>query len=503
MVTYIKLDIASTTYTDLLSTNVTNTIGDNNSSSHFTVQLKNINGIYSDTFSINDEVEIWAEKDVSPATTKIFTGIIEDIKFKGKEQDETITISGRDYTARLMDRNVEPEVYNDDDIADIVIDIMDKYVDTITRTNVTASTGITLNHISFNQTPVYDALKQLAEMCDHIFWVDTNKDLHFQSKGVTSSGETLNNTNVRKATFKETDREVYNDVWVYGDTFLTGREDTFTGTGTGSVFTLAFKPHNTNVTVNGSIQYGGVFGIYTDVPSGVQYLVDYHDKQIIFASGTACGDNIPALNGSITTSYQWDRRIVKHGTNEESIARYGKKTKIIVDRNIMKPKQAADTVSQTLDLFSEPRKQGNIDLQNIVYLVPGQTVIVNLPNHNIDNVTYTILESKYIFTQSSMLSDEVLKVKVADKIKDVVDTIKQILLDMKKMQAADTSSEILTRMMWGAGSAGFRVKTWALNTNAIGSEFIIGHPINSELDGNYHMWDGTYDWTYSTSGGEA
>lgn len=67
---------------------------------------------------------------------KVFTGLVEDIKFKGKAVKETIEVSGRDYSARLMDRTVEPEVYTGLSAGSIVIDIINKYTEGISTSGV-------------------------------------------------------------------------------------------------------------------------------------------------------------------------------------------------------------------------------------------------------------------------------------------------------------------------------------------------------------------------------
>ena len=126
--TWVKFTLDGVEYSDFIQLDVTNSIGENNNSSYFTGMFQNIHGNKATRFNINDEVKIYATKDYDPPpissanTIHIFTGVIEDINYDGKEQFETITISGRDYSVRLMDSTVEPEVYNNQDVATIVED---------------------------------------------------------------------------------------------------------------------------------------------------------------------------------------------------------------------------------------------------------------------------------------------------------------------------------------------------------------------------------------------
>ena len=107
MVIYTKLTIGGDTYSDFLDMRVESNIGDFNSTSNFTITFNNFTGIHKDDFSLNDEVIIYADKDTDPATTKIFTGIIENVSFQGVSEDEIITLVGRDYGAVLQDMTIQ------------------------------------------------------------------------------------------------------------------------------------------------------------------------------------------------------------------------------------------------------------------------------------------------------------------------------------------------------------------------------------------------------------
>ena len=59
MVVQTKLDINGKTFTDVDKLEVTSSIGDNNSVSHFKALIKNYAGEYASTFSIGNDVEIF------------------------------------------------------------------------------------------------------------------------------------------------------------------------------------------------------------------------------------------------------------------------------------------------------------------------------------------------------------------------------------------------------------------------------------------------------------
>ncbi len=481
MVVETKLNIGGTFYDDMRDMLVISSIGENNSSSSFKIIFPNLSGNHKTDFSIGNEVGIWADKDSTPATTKIFTGIVENIKFKGRFQREIIELEGRDFTAKLMDSTVEPVVFNNTEVSSIVTSIISDNVEDITTNNVETTTT-TLNYIAFNHIPVFDALRQLAELSGSTFFVDTDKDLHFVTKSSTSSGVTLAaGTNIIESRFKINDKELYNRVWVYGDRELTGIRDKFQGDGTGSIFNLSYRPHNTEVLVGGTgsvTMQGGIFEVVVGAPtSGIQYLVDFDQQKIIFTSGTEAGNNIPAGNASIFVDYDRSTPIIKFGETRDSVTNFGVHTKVVVDKNIKDPQMASDQVVSILNQSSEPATEGTIEVEGILVLTAGDTIIVNEPFYNINNITYDILEVKYAFNKENNFADKVLTVRVSRRLKNVTDTIKQLILDIKKLQADDIdTADVISRLEFGTGSFTIKVKDFFVKTRTVGSSFILGHP---------------------------
>ena len=227
----------------------------------------------------------------------IFTGILEKRSFEGDNNTQRILLSGRDFSARLQDATVEPKVFTNSEISTIVKDIIDNNVSNITTTNVNVTT-VTLPRISFNHTPVFDALQQLAELAGFRFYVDVSKDLHFEEKDSSDSGIILNTTNIVRGKSETTREGLANIVFVYGARQLTGKEEFFSGgspfvnSQSGSVFTLKSKPFNTEVRTSdfpGSVLIGGIFGLFESFISGTDtafdYLVNFEDRKIILVSG--------------------------------------------------------------------------------------------------------------------------------------------------------------------------------------------------------------------------
>lgn len=483
-------------FTDSDNIQVVSSTGEDNSAQRFTATFDNENGRNKSNFTVGDEIIVFGSDLVNVHTysfpytfnitliNKLFTGILEDISFSSVSEKESITISGRDYTARLQDATIEPVVYNNQEISVIVKDIIANSTTDVIAGKFVQVTSVTPSRQIFNHIPVFDALKKLADLAGFFFYVDSDKQLHFETRSSVSSGITLDNTNIIKSSFKTTDKEIVNKIWVYGGRVLSGAQDVFATAGTGSVFTLSYKPHNTNVFVGaGSVPYvGGVFEIAgATLGSPLQYLVNFNDKQIVFVSGTIPGNHIPPL-GSVRIDYQRSVPIVKFGQDSSSITTYGPHSKVVVDRNITDPSIAEDLVSDELTRNSTPFRQGNLGLRGVFNLIAGNTVTVDLPLININAIAYELLEIKYNFNMQNNIRNTVVDVKVSKKIKDVTDTIKQMILDIKKLQAAEIDpSDLITRLENATGSFGIRISQWYLSTRNVGAAFILGHAANGKL----------------------
>ena len=485
MTIFTRLVISGVTVTDKFNSQVSKTTGENAISSTFSVTIDNFNGINAGSWSLGDEVNIFADKDTNPATTKIFTGILENLNFQGKNLNEKMLLTGKDFTSRLIDRTVEPEVYSNLPAGSIVKDIINKYTDDITVTNVNDSPTI-VEKITFKQMPVYDAVQKLAKQANYVFYVDNDKDLHFEEKSTVSSNLTFDSGNVIKSDFRERRDSVFNEVWVYGDKYLDDHSETFTAGSPlgGSIFTLAHNPFNTEITNAGSKQGGGVFGMAVVPLSGTNYLVDFDSSQIIFTSGTTIGDSVPASGNEIIIKYDRALPVIKVGRDNASAAQFGKRVKVITEKSIKDPVEATALVKSKLNELKNAEKEGNINVQGVVDVTPSQTCLVNLPQENVNNITYDIIEARYNFNKSNNLKEEVLRIKVNKRLTNITDKIKDLALRIGEIEAGDISdSDVLTRLEFTTGSLLVPGSAWQISSRtATGSVMIWDNS-------RYNTWD--------------
>ena len=505
MVIYTKILINdTTTFRDFNSCKINKTMSDYNSVSSADINLDNERGCNKELFNIGEDIKIYVEKDVNPPTNIEFRGVIDKISYKGKEQNETIIIKCVDYTTYLKDNTVQPIVYTDDEISVIVKNIISNEIPSVTTTNVN-TTDVTLERIGFNQISVFDALKQLSELADYYFYIDKDLDLHFEEKSSVSSGETLNNTNILNLSTNISRKDIINKLWVYGDKILTEVKEDFDLDG-GSVISLNYKPHNTSIEITGGkIQGGGVYQMSNIPSSGERYLVNYDDQQVIFTSGTEAGDNIPASGLSGTILYYRNKPIVKYGERADSYNSYGVMEKVIVDKTIKDPNTAVNKVNSILNRCSNPLSDITINVDGIISLTPGNTIIVNMPNHNLDNIDYEILKATYNLNNKTMMSEQVLSVTLNKKIPDILDTLKNIILNQKRVEAGEMDeADVYTRLQNAELSYHFFINEWKVSTKDIGSRFYLGSPVSKNgwlgSPGSYYLTSGALPETIIASG---
>ncbi len=478
----------STIFTDFKNLKVQITNGDYNSSASFQVVFDSPFGRHNDDFTIGKEIVIKADKDANPTTT-IFTGILERVQFKGFNNTETVALSGRDFSARLMDATVEPQVFTNSEISTIVKNIIDNNVSDITTTNVKV-TNVTLPRISFNHKPVFDALEQLAQLAGFRFYVDVNKDLHFEEKDSSSSGIVLDNTNIVRGRFDTTREGIANKVWVYGARQLTGFQEFFSGGSpnvggkTGSVFTLKSKPFSTEVRTSdfpGSVLIGGIFNLFEGPVSGVNapdYLVNFEDRQIILISGTDTGkNNLITSGGSVIVDYDRETPLVKFGMSRPSVTAFGPKTLIINDKAIKDPEQAKQILNKALEAGT-PLDKSEFDLKGWFTFTIGQTVEAIMSDFNINEPTWPILNITYIFDKNSVESERVIKVRLNNKITDITDTVKELSRRIGALEAEDLQAgDFLTRLEFSLGSLVNIGSAWSVAKRGLGSSWILDNRV--------------------------
>lgn len=458
---------------DTKSLRVNRAISETNQASDFNLLIDSPFGRHKTDYNVGDDVIIKADQDAA-ATTTIFRGIVESKEFEGEGLNQRLRITGRDYSARLMDNTVEPVVYTNTEIGSIVRNIVTNNLSDIGSVNVT-TTQTTLPRIAFNQNPVYDAINTLADLAGYSFYVDTNKDLHFELVGSSSTGLTFGSGNIIEAHIRTTRENMGNKVWVYGDRYLAGFREILDSQHPGSVYTLQFKPHHSEISTNltgGSVLKGGILGLTNELISGTDYLVNFHDKQLVFVSGTQVGySTIPSAAGSVIAIYDREIPIVKYGENRQSISSFGAKTRVINDKTIRDPNTAVQILNAELKK-SDPLNNMELELRGWFTFSPGQTANVSIPDYNISQSGVQIISMNYNFSPVNNSRESVISIKLDKKEVDITDKIADLKKRLDLLEGLDRqSTDVYTRLETTTGSFLMIGSYYEVRAKWHGSEF--------------------------------
>jgi hypothetical protein len=494
MTIFTKLTIGGTEYEDYHRVKIKRTQDEANACSTFSADLDSPYGRHKSDFTIGEEIIFYAENSANP-TTKIFVGILEKINFKGEGTSQKVYLEGRDYSARLMDMTIKPIVYTNTEVSEIVKNIISvNSIPDITVNNV-LTTSTTLKRISFAQTPAFDGITQLANLASqegYIFYVDTDKDLHFEPRTTSDSGVTLNNQNqnLLSTDYDKSRQGMANIVYVYGDRYLAeAPNEKFTlgspwGLGS-SVVTLQHKPHNTKVSYLGSVLRGSVEGMVVYPTSGTDYGVSFDDKQIIFYSG---GDfpYFPASGGSVVIAYDRDLPIIKQGQNDASIRLYGPKELKIQDNTIKDPATATAILKQKLT-DSDPLNRIECQVKGWYVLNPGQTISIELSDFGlVENLN--IVEISYSFDKNSIQKEDVINLVIGNKFIDITDKIKEYKAAIDRLNSQNLQdSDTISRLISTTGSIALVGSTWKIYGQSIAGDGLVWG------NGAFGIWN-SFNW---------
>lgn len=408
---------------------------------------------------------------------KLFTGTVELIDFQGQELDETVTMQGNDYSSRLLDNTVPPVVYTNTEVGSIVRNLITENTTEIGSQFIN-TTSTVLKRISFNEIPIYEAVQQLADLSGYMFYMDNDKQLHFELAGSNATGNTFGSGNIIRTVFDKTKEGMANVVKVYGDRYLLAApRESYVVASQGSVFTLGYRPHSTNVSTSltgGSLLKGGIFEVNSTVYSGIDYLVNFDDKQIILVSGNntlITYNNIPPDGGSVVINYDRSLPIIKAAEDLVSISAFGAKTKIINDKSIKDPNTAKAILNAEIQK-SNPLNNLQLLVNGWYGLEPGRTVNISLPNFNIVESGVPIVQINYNLSPQTIHDEEVITLTLDKRPVDLTDKFRDITKRLEAIEAQDRlETDTISRLQYATGSFIFVGSRYFASMKWNGSEF--------------------------------
>ena len=298
-----------------------------------------------------------------------------------------------------LDAELVSQEYQNMMIGDIIADILTNYSTGFTGNNVFCS--FTVTDIVFNQIPISQALKRLADLVQYDWYVDPYKDIHFFPKyaelapfNLTDSSGNYNNTSLQTV---EDGTQLANEVLVRGGTYQ-GAIYTDTITVKGSVtasWVLPYKFDETTltITIDGVSKTVGIFNQDTFASKDVLYRDT--DQSIQVENPLSDGDTI-AFSGTPLIP------VLAVAADSTSIALYGVREKLVEDTSITDINTARQRAIVELKAYKDPLGQANFDT-----LTPGlhvgQVININSARRGV-NDDYIIRQVTFqIYTPTSFI----------------------------------------------------------------------------------------------------
>lgn len=369
--------------------------------------------------AIGDEVIIYDDDD------KIFGGNIIGMEEIYEAAGYLIfQIDCVDYT-NLMDKGLVVEVYQDKTVNDIIEEIRDDYMPAgFTLTNVNCDKVV--NYIAFNYEQPSKCLQILADLFNYDWYVDYDKDIHFFAKESNDSPFDLTDLNgnylLNTLRLRRDNSQLKNSVIIRGGEYL---GDSYTeyqlGDATKTDFKLAYKYSGLTVTVNAVPQDVGVD--FLDDPTLHDCLYNFQEKIVKFRN-----DNKPGNGVSVNISGLPYVPVIVKVTDNNSIATFGEKEFVIVDKTIKSNQAAKDRAEAELEVYKTTISEGSFRTHK-KGLRSGQTINIQSILRNI-NETYLI--NKVVMTmrnsEKSMFYDITL---VTSKTFGMIEFLQRLMMDEK------------------------------------------------------------------------
>jgi hypothetical protein len=160
----------------------TQTIG----SGSFTAKCMDRNQALFNTVNVGDEVEIFMNE--IEVENKVWGGYLES-KTYDKSISNLLTLSGRDYTSRLLNQYFT-QTYSAQELSVVVKDIMTNQSD-FTTVGVGTTSGKAIN-ATYTKRTLFDAIKTACDQWNYIFQVDMFRDMWIRdATTVVAAGNAL------------------------------------------------------------------------------------------------------------------------------------------------------------------------------------------------------------------------------------------------------------------------------------------------------------------------
>lgn len=431
----------------------------------------------------NDEILIEGSEDGGSTWKHVLLGIIEGPKKIVSTEGLKVRLNVSSYLKILENRPIS-EVFTDITVEELIIELIERDAPELSTNNVNAP-DTHLDKIIFTNKTLKETMEKITEIIEdeYVYYVDQDKDFHFEPDGETFSGETLEyGVNIAEAEIGPDEENLINFAIVYGQNQKTRRVEEITFDGTEQTFETEFKPgavEVVNQTTNTTLS-GGVRGIDSLSSSGIDYIVDFQRREI----------TVEAQGDGDTGEIRYDRGhpVFASARDVTSIAEYDPQKKQVMGENIEEQDLAQKLANKLVSKFSEPLLRGEIEIEGIMSLKAGNSVDVKIPTQDIDD-RLTIKEVEYEYNGDNFVQT----VTVNEVLGSVEETIRNHETRIKELEGQVSGSlELVPQFTFpsdtlaieesGSVEISSREDSFVLGTSLLGSAHLFETATDTDTD---------------------
>jgi hypothetical protein len=335
----------------------------------------------------------------------LFGGFVSRIKKQetGEGQLFVYDVEATDYTYVVINKNAQ-RTYEDQTLQYIVEDLVDTYIDAgygITYTNV--EVGPTINTIAFNHITLRKAFEKLAAVTGYEWWIDYEKDIHFQAKDSEPAPEDITDStgNMIDINLSVDTSQLRNSVVVKGGKEETSSffQQTIVADGEAREWLLREKPTEMEyIKLDTVSKTFGVDPLQDD--TSYYFMFNFQEKYIRCSAATTT----PTAGQEIEASYKYDVPVIVKLRSASSILAMaaieggdGLHEFTITDTSIKSKAEARERALKEILEYGNPIVNGYFTtrtglLQAGSYFKPGQEVTLNLPTWGISTDTEYLIQ---------------------------------------------------------------------------------------------------------------
>lgn len=359
---------------------------------------------YTRHFLRGEPVSIYTD-----ASVLLFAGFIDTVAESDISHNQNVLLSelGIVDNTYLAEKRVVAETYENTAAGTIVSDLITNYLTAEGITAGTISAGVTLYQVVLAYPTAAEAIQELAEQSEYIWYITPAKVLHFISPTAISAPSALFATDVIQGSLRVDGSapEYRNRQYLRARDTTSTQEATFHGDGSQRTFQVAYSIIETpTITLNGVAQVverAGFDSITAQwfwdkesdtITQNEKYPLEDSDEDGVLDSWSPL-----IADDTLVVQYvgYYDIIVLSESTSAISseLSREGSGTGIVErvedDQSKVTWQQAYQSATRQITTFAQDAKTVQLQTRTSGFAI-GQTVTLNLPNNGISGASFLI-----------------------------------------------------------------------------------------------------------------